>query len=351
MMVSEHISNTQIKIKQNPKTWLITGVSGFIGSHLLEHLLSLNQNVVGLDNMSIGTEQNLLEVKQKLKPNQWERFKLLIGDIRDLDQCMKACAGIDYILHQAALCSVQDSIRNNIPYHDTNITGFLNILIAAKQCGVKTLVYASSSAIYGDNTSLPLKESAKNAPLSFYAASKSANELFSSLYTNCYDLDMVGLRYFNVFGPRQNPNGPYSGVISKWIKSIINNENIVIYGDGSSTRDYCYVSNVVQANILAATAEKYHKNEVYNVGASSQTSLIKLASTIIEAVKQYDIEYDKHIIYKKFREGDIAHSVADIKKAKTNLGYRPEENLLEKLITTIDWYIKHSINHELNLCE
>lgn len=328
------------KLKKNKHTWLITGAAGFIGSHLLESLLKLNQKVIGLDNLSTGYENNLKAVKSNLKNSQWNNFKFIKGDIRNSSDCKNALKNVDYVLHQAALPSVPRSIKNPIQTNDNNLTGFLNITTQAINSNVRRFVYASSSSVYGDSPNLPKKEDVVGNPLSPYALTKYTNELYAKVYVKCYSFQTIGLRYFNIFGPRQDPNGPYAGVMPKWISSMIIKEQLYINGDGSTTRDFCYVENVVQANILAAiTTNKKALNQVYNIALNRQTSLNKLFKLIKSILYEFKIKYDKKPIYRDFRAGDIKHSLADISKAKKLLGYAPEYTIEKGLNKYIKWYL------------
>ncbi|EKK0417014.1 NAD-dependent epimerase/dehydratase family protein, partial [Escherichia coli] len=287
------------------KKWLITGVAGFIGSNLLEQLLKLDQDVVGLDNFSTGHQHNLDLVKELVTPVQWSRFKFIKGDIRNLEDCRAACCEAQYILHQAALGSVPRSIKDPIGTNDNNITGFLNMLVAANEQKVKRFVYAASSSTYGTHPGLPKVEDTIGDPLSPYAVTKYVNELYAGVFSRTYGLESVGLRYFNVFGPRQDPNGAYAAVIPKWVASILNNEVIYINGDGSTSRDFCYIDNAVQANLLAATTlQPDAVNTIYNVAVGQQTSLNELYKYIVDELVRYGVEINSNNLkYRDFREG------------------------------------------------
>ncbi|EHK8939348.1 NAD-dependent epimerase/dehydratase family protein, partial [Escherichia coli] len=300
------------------KKWLITGVAGFIGSNLLEQLLKLDQDVVGLDNFSTGHQHNLDLVKELVTPVQWSRFKFIKGDIRNLEDCRAACCEAQYILHQAALGSVPRSIKDPIGTNDNNITGFLNMLVAANEQKVKRFVYAASSSTYGTHPGLPKVEDTIGDPLSPYAVTKYVNELYAGVFSRTYGLESVGLRYFNVFGPRQDPNGAYAAVIPKWVASILNNEVIYINGDGSTSRDFCYIDNAVQANLLAATTlQPDAVNTIYNVAVGQQTSLNELYKYIVDELVRYGVEINSNNLkYRDFREGDVKHSLANISKIK-----------------------------------
>ncbi len=332
--------NLKPQMLAEPKLWLVTGVAGFIGSNLLEALLRLNQRVVGLDNYATGSRQNLEQVRELVNPGQWKNFRQLEGDIRDLDTCQHACREVHYVLHQAALGSVPRSLANPADSHASNVTGFLNILLAARDHGVKRLVYASSSAVYGDHPQLPKVEDEIGRCLSPYAVTKRANELYAEVFAQCYGLETMGLRYFNVFGPRQDPDGPYAAVIPKWIAAMIKGEPIQIHGDGETTRDFCYVANVVQANLLAATVQKAEAiNEIYNVAVCARTSLNQLFGLLRESLQpDYPHLKDGRPVYGDFRSGDVRHSEADISKASRLLGYQPSHTVREGLSEALPWY-------------
>jgi UDP-N-acetylglucosamine 4-epimerase len=324
-----------------PKVWLVTGAAGFIGSNLLEALLKLNQRVIGLDNFSTGYQSNLDEVKNLVKLRQWSQFKFIKGDVRNIEDCQLACNGVDYVLHQAALGSVPRSIKDPIVTNENNINGNLNMLVAARNQDVKNFIYASSSSTYGDHQLLPKVEHIIGEPLSPYAITKYVNELYSIVFKKNYGFNSIGLRYFNVFGARQDPNGDYAAVIPRWIVTMIQGESVKINGDGESSRDFCYVDNVIQANLLAATATKEEVlNQVYNIAAGNRTTLNELFSNIKDKLTQYGINYCDKPDYVNFRPGDVRHSHADIKKAYKNLGYIPEQSLKDGLIETIKWYLK-----------
>ena len=331
-------TNALNRFYNSQSRWLITGVAGFIGSNLLEFLLQNNQIVVGLDNFSTGFQRNLDEVKNIVGPDKWRNFKFIEGDIRNLDCCRVACSDIDYILHQAALGSVPRSIDNPLLTNEVNISGFLNMLIAAKDSKVKKFVYAASSSTYGDHPGLPKVENIIGKPLSPYAVTKYVNELYADVFYKTYGLDNIGLRYFNVFGPRQNPDGAYSAVIPRWIKSIINNNDIFINGDGETSRDFNFIHNIILANILAAT-NYVHSNEIYNVAAGKRTSLSDLLNALISSLKLYGIDYNGKIHYKDFRSGDVRHSLADISKIKSHLDYVVLKDVEDGIKMALPWYI------------
>lgn len=325
------------RLRAEPRTWLITGVAGFIGSNLLETLLKLDQRVVGLDNFATGHQHNLDEVRSLVDPEQWARFKFIEGDIRNVQDCHLACKGVDYVLHQAALGSVPRSIENPINTNATNIDGFLNMLVAARDASVKRFVYAASSSTYGDHPGLPKVEENIGRPLSPYAVTKFVNELYAEVFARTYNFQSVGLRYFNVFGKRQDPNGPYAAVIPKWIAAMIKGEQIFINGDGETSRDFCFIENAVQVNLLAATAESAEaSNQVYNVAVGDQTTLNQLYESLRTNLKEvYPHVIDMVPTYRDFRAGDVRHSRADIAKARRLLGYEPQYRIDAGLKETV----------------
>lgn len=329
------------QLQQAPKTWLITGVAGFIGSNLLETLLKLNQNVVGLDNFATGHQHNLDEVQNLVTPEQWINFKFYEGDIRDFEDCQKVCAGVDYVLHQAALGSVPRSIADPITTNAANITGFLNILTAARDAKVRSFTYAASSSTYGDHPALPKVEDNIGKPLSPYAVTKYVNELYAEVFARTYGFRAIGLRYFNVFGQRQDPNGAYAAVIPKWTASMIKGEDVFINGDGETSRDFCFIENTVQANILAATTQNDEaKNQVYNVAVGDRTTLNDLFNAIQAALNENGVTYTKEPVYRDFRVGDVRHSQADVSKIKNLLGYTPKFVISQGVESAMPWYIK-----------
>ena len=332
----------QLVLKENPKTWLITGVAGFIGSNLLETLLKLNQNIVGLDNFSTGFQHNLDEVERLVTPEQWQRFSFITGDICSIDDCRTASMGVDYVLHQAALGSVPRSIVNPITTNANNISGFLNMLVAARDAKVKQFVYAASSSTYGDHPDLPKQEDIIGNPLSPYAVTKLVNELYSSVFAKAYDFKPIGLRYFNIFGQRQDPDGAYAAVIPKWFAALLKDETVFINGDGETSRDFCFIDNCVQANIMAATSEKDNaSNQVYNVAFGERTSLTELFIHIRDRVTPAHPDAEKaEPTYREFRAGDVRHSLADISKAKDMIGYSPEYSISKGLDNAAQWYIE-----------
>lgn len=329
------------RLKNASPTWLITGVAGFIGSNLLEALLKLNQNVVGIDNFATGFQRNLDEVKYAVGPHAWSRFQFIHGDIRNLDDCHLACKNVDYILHHAALGSVPRSIENPINTNSANINGFLNMLVAAKDAKVQKFIFAGSSSTYGDSLSLPKIESIIGNPLSPYAVTKYVNELYADVFYKVYGLNFIGLRYFNVFGKRQNPKGAYAAVIPKWTSSMILDEDIYINGLGDTSRDFCYVENVIQANILSALSEDpAANNQIYNVACHKQTSLLVLFDTIKELLKVNQVNYLKQPIHRDSRPGDIQHTLASIDKIKNFLDYQPQDDFKKNLALVMPWYIQ-----------
>lgn len=332
------------RLKQQPKTWLITGVAGFIGSNLLETLLKLDQRVFGLDNFATGHQHNLDEVQGLVTAAQWARFTFIQGDIRNIEDCQKACETVDYVLHQAALGSVPRSIADPITTNAANITGFLNMLVAARDAQVKSFTYAASSSTYGDHPALPKVEENIGNPLSPYAVTKYVNELYAEVFARTYDFKCIGLRYFNVFGKRQDPNGAYAAVIPKWTAAMIQGDDVFINGDGETSRDFCYIDNTVQANILAAVAKDEAKNQVYNVAVGDRTTLNDLFNAIKNALGENHVNYSKEPIYRDFRKGDVRHSQASIHKLQTMLGYDARYNIQHGINLAISWYCKKN-NH------
>lgn len=343
--MSSKYKEVQNKLQSTPKTWLLTGCAGFIGSNLLEKLLKLDQKIIGLDNFATGYQRNLDEVQSLAKPTQWANFTFINGDIRNLDDCRQAVDGVDYVLHQAALGSVPRSIEDPITSNSANITGFLNVLVAARDAKVKRFVYAASSSTYGDHPGLPKVEDQIGKPLSPYAVTKFVNELYADVFARTYGTQSIGLRYFNVFGRRQDPDGAYAAVIPKWIASMIKGETVYINGDGDTSRDFCYIDNVVQANILAATADTPDAiNQVYNVAVGERTSLNQLYHHLHEHL----LPSQPHLsgvmpVYREFRAGDVLHSLADISKAATKLGYQPAHKIGEGLKVAMEWYVNNLI--------
>jgi UDP-N-acetylglucosamine/UDP-N-acetylgalactosamine 4-epimerase len=331
----------KVHLTQEPATWLITGVAGFIGSNLLEALLQLGQRVVGLDNFATGRQSNLDEVQAVVCPPKWDRFQFIEGDIRNAEDCRQACRGVDYVLHQAALGSIPRSLEDPVMSNAVNVTGFLNMLVAARDAKVKRFVYAASSSAYGDHPGLPKVEDAIGKPLSPYAVTKYVNELYADVFAKAYGLESVGLRYFNVFGPRQQPEGAYAAVIPQWIASMIEGKPVPINGDGETSRDFCFIANVVQANLLAATSQAPDAiNQVYNVAVGDRTTLNELYAQL----HRYLLPHFPHLrgaqpVYREFRSGDVRHSLADISKAASRLGYAPTQRIEQGLALSMPWYI------------
>ena len=328
------------QLKQAPKMWLVTGVAGFIGSNLLETLLKLDQKVVGLDNFATGHQYNLDEVQTLVSPAQWNNFSFIEGDIRHFEDCQKACMDVDYVLHQAALGSVPRSIADPITTNATNITGFLNMLTAARDAKVSSFTYAASSSTYGDHPALPKVEENIGNPLSPYAVTKYVNELYADVFARTYAFKTIGLRYFNVFGKRQDPNGAYAAVIPKWTAAMIAGDEVFINGDGETSRDFCFIENTVQANILAATANDEAKNQVYNVAVGDRTTLNDLFNALQAALNENGVTYNKKPVYREFRAGDVRHSQASIAKIEQFLDYEPEFNINQGIKIAMPWYIK-----------
>jgi len=321
--------------------WLVTGAAGFIGSNLVEALLKLNQRVTGLDNFATGHRHNLEQVKESVTEEAWTRFHFIEGDIRQLADCVTACSGADFVLHQAALGSVSRSIDDPIGTNDTNVGGFLNMLVAARDAKVKRFVYAASSSTYGDHPTLPKVEHQIGNPLSPYAVTKYVNERYADVFARTYGISSIGLRYFNVFGPRQDPNGAYAAVIPQWLAALIRNEPLRINGDGETSRDFCYIDNVVQANLLAALATGDAANQVYNVALNERTSLNELYAMMRALLRDRFAHVETHQPqYGDFRRGDVRHSQADISKAAALLGYAPTHRLGDGLKEAMDWYVR-----------
>ena len=331
----------QAHLQHRPYHWLVTGVAGFIGSNLLEALLRLNQKVTGLDNFSTGYRANLGQVEALVGPAAWRNFDFIEGDIRSPDDCMRACKGVDYVLHEAALGSVPRSIEDPVLTNENNVTGFLNMLVADRDASVKRFVYAASSATYGDQPDLPKVEAVIGRPLSPYAVTKYVDELYADVFARCYGIESIGLRYFNVFGPRQDPNGAYAAVIPQWVAALIGNQPLHINGDGETSRDFCFVDNVVQANLLAALTDNPEAvNQVYNVALNERTSLNqlyeKMRALLLERFSHLQKHHPLHV---DFRPGDVRHSQADISKAKKLLGFQPTHRIDAGLKQAMDWYV------------
>lgn len=324
-----------------PKRWLVTGCAGFIGSHLVETLLRLNQRVIGLDNFATGYQRNLDEICDALVSDQWRNFRFIEGDIRQPGDCRQACQDVDYVLHQAALGSVPRSLADPQTTNATNIDGFLNMLVAARDAGVQRFVYAASSSTYGDHPALPKVEDAIGNPLSPYAVTKRVNEMYADVFGRCYGLASIGLRYFNVFGPRQDPEGAYAAVIPRWTRQMLLGEEVRIHGDGETSRDFCFVDNAVQANLLAATIDNSEAvNQIYNVALNERTSLNTLFGLLRDVLCTHRPELDVAApVHGEFREGDVRHSQADIAKAERLLGYVPTHRLADGIQIAMPWYL------------
>ncbi|HPQ96991.1 MAG: Vi polysaccharide biosynthesis UDP-N-acetylglucosaminuronic acid C-4 epimerase TviC [Thiothrix sp.] len=332
------------RLEQQPQTWLVTGVAGFIGSNLLETLLNHNQQVVGLDNFATGHQHNLDQVQQRVSAAQWRRFRFLPGDIREPETCRQACEGVERVLHQAALGSVPRSIDNPVATNSTNIDGFLNLLVAARDAGVKRFVYAASSSTYGDHPALPKVEERIGRPLSPYAVTKYVNELYADVFARTYGMEPIGLRYFNIFGQRQDPDGAYAAVIPRWIAAMIRNETVFINGDGETSRDFCYIDNAVQANLLAACSDNPEAvNQVYNIAVGDRTTLNQVYTALrTELAQRFPHLTEARPVYRDFRPGDVRHSQADIGKAVRLLGYAPQYRIDAGLKAAMDWYVSHA---------
>ena len=330
------------RLKNSPKTWLITGVAGFIGSNLLQTLLDAGQKVTGMDDFSTGYRKNLDLVRDAVGGAAWKNFYFVQGDIRDLATCRTVCSQADYVLHQAAIGSVPRSIDNPIASNSTNINGFLNMLVAARDAGVRAFVYAASSSTYGDEPSLPKVESRIGKPLSPYAVTKYVNELYADVFASAYGFRSIGLRYFNIFGQRQDPDGAYAAVIPQWFAGILRGNQVYINGDGETSRDFCFIANSVQANLLAACTEKDEAwNQVYNVAFGQRTTLNELFLLIRDEVVRHKPEAaGAEALYRDFRAGDVRHSLADISKAHDLLGYEPEYDVRRGLREASDWYCR-----------
>lgn len=338
-------TDVEAMLQQQPRVWLVTGVAGFIGSHLLERLLKLNQRVVGLDNFATGFRSNMDEVRSLVSEEQWGRFRFIEGDIRNLEDCRNALlwdaeAPVGHVLHQAALGSVPRSIADPLATNDANINGFLNMLLASKDANVRSFTYAASSSTYGDHPDLPKVEDKIGKPLSPYAVTKLVNELYAKVFADVYGFKTVGLRYFNVFGPRQNPNGAYAAVIPKWISCVVNGDEVVVNGDGETSRDFCFVDNAVQANILAAICEEADSlDQVYNVSVGGRTTLNELLALIVREIENAGLSPKAEVRHSAFRAGDVRHSQADISKIRKLLQYEPTHDVDEGMRVTVPWYI------------
>jgi UDP-N-acetylglucosamine 4-epimerase len=340
-MMESRYAQVQEALAANPKIWLVTGVAGFIGSNLLERLLQLGQTVVGLDNFATGHQRNLDDVRARVGQDAWSAFTFIKGDITDMDDCHAACRGVDYVLHQAALGSVPRSINDPITSNHSNVDGFLNMLVAARDARVKRIVFAGSSSTYGDHPGLPKVEQHIGEPLSPYAVTKYVNELYAKVFSRTYGLPVIGLRYFNVFGRRQDPNGPYAAVIPKWVGSLLQGEPCTVNGDGETSRDFSYVANIVQANLLAATTDHIGAiGEVFNVAFGDRTTLLELYAMICENLSSFHAGFKPlELTYAPFRAGDVRHSLADISKARRLLGYEPTHTVRQGLEEALAWYV------------
>jgi UDP-N-acetylglucosamine 4-epimerase len=328
-------------LAERPRTWLVTGAAGFIGSNLVEALLRLDQTVVGLDNLATGHQRNLDELLAAVSPAQASRFHFRHGDVRDPETCRAACSGVDVVLHQAALGSVPRSLADPLTSHEVNVTGFLHMLEAARHAGVSRFIYAASSSTYGDEPNLPKREDRIGNPLSPYAVTKLANELYAAVYARSYGFKATGLRYFNVFGPRQDPNGPYAAVIPKWLGAMIAGAPVHINGDGETSRDFCFVANAVQANLLAALAPDEAQGEVFNVAVGERTSLNRLFALLRDGLAEHGHTYGQESVYNPFRAGDVRHSLADVSKAAELLGYVPTHGIEAGLAAALPWYLRN----------
>lgn len=339
----------QKQLVTDPKIWLVTGAAGFIGSNLVEKLLKLDQSVVGLDNFSTGHRHNLEDVRGCVTSDQWKRFRFIEGDIRNLLDCQSAVSGVDYVLHQAALGSVPRSIDDPIRSNDNNVNGFLNMLVASRDANVTSFTYAASSSTYGDHPALPKVEENIGNPLSPYAVTKYVNELYASVFARCYGFKTIGLRYFNVFGPRQDPNGAYAAVIPKWITALMNNEAVVVHGDGETSRDFCFIDNAVQANLLAATAGDAETDQVYNVAVGEQTTLKELYDLLQkDRLAIFGSEEPRSMEFGEFRNGDVRHSLASIDRIRAALGYAPSVTATEGVAATVQWFVSKAPNTQLS---
>jgi len=339
-LIGTRYQEVQTQLRASPRRWLVTGCAGFIGSNLLETLLKLDQQVVGLDNFSTGYQHNLDEVQAAVSTSQWSNFRFIQGDIRDGATCAQAVSGAEIVLHQAALGSVPRSLSDPVATNEVNISGFLNVLVAARDAKVKSFVYAASSSTYGDHPALPKVEDQIGKPLSPYAVTKYVNELYADVFARAYDFKAIGLRYFNVFGKRQDPEGAYAAVIPKWIAAMVRGDAVSVNGDGETSRDFCFVDNAVQANILAAMADAQGVNQVYNVAVNARTSLNALFANLVTTLAEQGVSYPLAPSYRDFRAGDVRHSQADISKAHRLLGYAPSHTITQGLQAAMPWYLE-----------
>ncbi len=338
--MTEKFDEAIARLRTQPRRWLVTGCAGFIGSNLVEALLGAGQEVVGLDNFATGHRHNLDEVERNVGAEAWSRFRFIEGDIRDIDVCHGAARGVHHVLHQAALGSVPRSLEDPVTTDEVNIGGFLKMLVAARDAGVRSFVYAASSSTYGDHPGLPKVEDRIGKPLSPYAVTKYVNELYADVFARAYGTPTVGLRYFNVFGRRQDPQGAYAAVIPRWVAAMIRGDEVVINGDGETSRDFCYIENVVQANVLAALASEDGLNQVYNVAYGGRTTLNELFGFLAEALAGQGVEYARSPRHGDFRAGDVRHSQADIAKARNLLGYAPQYDIRAGLQAAMPWYVR-----------
>lgn len=339
--MSNAFESLKRELESSPRVWLVTGAAGFIGSNLVETLLKLGQQVVGLDNFATGHLKNLQLVEVLVGANAWKNFRFIEGDIRNLDDCREAVQGVDCVLHQAALGSVPRSINDPIATNQANIDGFLNMLVASRDAGVKSFTYAASSSTYGDHPALPKVEGRIGRPLSPYAVTKYVNELYADVFAKTYGFSTVGLRYFNIFGRRQDPHGAYAAVIPTWTAAMIRGEDVFINGDGETSRDFCYVENAVQANLLAATTTSDDAlNQVYNVAVNDRTTLNQLFGYLRDALSAHGVQYDREPVYRDFRVGDVRHSQADIDKASRLLCYQPSHTVQQGIREAMPWYVE-----------
>lgn len=336
--------NLQTELRENPRTWMITGVAGFIGSNLLETLLKLDQNVIGIDNFATGFQRNLDQVAEAVTPDQWHRFRFVNGDICDRDNCLEACEGAEIILHQAAINSAPRSIDDPYTSHHVNVDGFITLFLAARDSGVKRFVYASSSTVYGDDERLPKVEENIGRPLSPYGATKQIGEQYAYILGKTYNFPSIGLRYFNVFGARQTFEGGYAAVVPTWITSMLKRQPVYINGDGSTSRDFCYIANAVQANLLAGTTTNPEAlNRAYNVAVGDRTTLTALFEMLKSGLRRRDPSLpDVQPAYRDFRAGDVPHSLADISKARNLLGYEPTHRITDGIDAALDWYCTYA---------
>ncbi|MEO5809682.1 MAG: SDR family oxidoreductase [Sphingomicrobium sp.] len=327
-------------LRAAPRHWLVTGAAGFIGSNLVECLLGAGQHVTGLDNFATGHQRNLDEALAAVGAEAARRFRFVGADIRDRADCEKAMEGIEFVLHQAALGSVPRSMADPLASHDANVTGFINLLDAARRAGASRFIYAASSSTYGDDPSLPKREDVIGLPLSPYAATKLINEIYAAVYAKSFGFRATGLRYFNVFGPRQDPDGAYAAVIPKWTAAMLRDQEVVVNGDGETSRDFCFIANAVQANIRAALAPDAAQGEVYNVAVGERTSLNQLFGMLREGLGRHQVHYQREPRFADFRPGDVRHTEADISKAREAFGYQPTQDIAEGLAIALPWYLE-----------